>query len=155
MPSKSHTIEHKDQNKHVTWNMHLRPLSSNILLIREQSILKLHEPYRCRPLLHTKKATKSDASVLPRVWTATQVDPGLLGTSRVGLWLRNWPEWDPKLHMSRVNSVLEMTDFRNRYEKSNSPVTKLGPLFIYKWNVFKNSKPLWKHIFTNTSFMFS
>ena len=56
------------------------------------------------------------------IWTGrteAQVESDLLGTSRVGLQLRNWPKCDLKLHMTRVNSLLELTDVRNRWRKES------------------------------------
>ena len=55
-------------------------------------------------------------------WTArmeAQVESSLLGTSRVGLFLRNWPKCDLKLHMTRFNSLLELTNVRNRWRKES------------------------------------
>ena len=59
----------------------------------------------------------SNSFVLPRVWTLAQVESGLFHTPPVGFQLRNWPEWNPKLHMIRANLPLELTEVRNRWKK--------------------------------------
>ena len=64
MPPKSQTTTHKNQNEHVTLDMPLCLLRSNIIFIIEKSILELHGPYTCWPLLHTEKTAKSDASII-------------------------------------------------------------------------------------------
>ena len=51
--------------------------------------------------------------------TEAKVESGLFGTSRVGLLLRNWPKCDLKLHLTRVNSLLELTDVRNGWRKES------------------------------------
>ena len=51
--------------------------------------------------------------------TEAQVESGLLGTSQVSFQLRNGPKCDLKLHMTCVNSLLELTDVRNRWRKES------------------------------------
>ena len=72
-------------------------------------------------------------------WTGrseAQDESGLLGTSRLGLQLRNWPKCDLKLHMTPVNSLLELTDVRNRWrKKSGVCVSEMIKLKIFKKNL--------------------
>ena len=51
--------------------------------------------------------------------TEAQVESDLLGTSRIGLYLRNWPKCDLQLHMTRVNYLLELTNVRSRSRKES------------------------------------
>ena len=77
-----------------------------------------------------------------------QLEYGLLGTSRVG----NWSEWDPKLHMSRVNSVLELTDVRNSWKREFAS-NKIRSTFFFINKMFLKTQNLSGSMFLLTGFL--